>query len=60
MIEVKALLSSAGKMIVAQYKIKGVAQAETTCHKKGLVGVHRTEPENKKDSLRHFMKTLSI
>ncbi len=36
LIEAKSLLSSAGKMIGEQYKIIGIAQAETG----GFVGVH--------------------
>ncbi len=58
--QVKSLFSSPGKMIGEQYKIKGVAQAEVLHHKKRLVNVHGTEPANKKDSLMHFVKTVSI
>ncbi len=34
LIEAKSLLGSPGKMIGEQYKIIGIAQAETICHKR--------------------------
>ncbi len=36
LMEAKSLLSSPGKMIGEQYKIKGIAQAETIRHKRDL------------------------
>ncbi len=59
LIEVKSLLSSLGKMIGEQYKIKGIAQAETVRIKRDL----RTFIDRGlriKNSLRYFMKAVSI
>ncbi len=56
LIEVKALLSSPGKMVGEQYKSKGVAQAETNRHKMDLYAF----TERSLQIYRHFVKTLSI
>ncbi len=52
LIEAKSLLSSPGKMIGEQYRIIGIAQAETIRHKRDLWAFIER-------SLRRYFKTLS-
>ncbi len=59
LIEVKSLLTLSGKMIEEQYKIKGIAQAETVRHKRDLWTFIERSLRIKK-SLRHCLKTVSI
>ncbi len=51
LIEAKSLLIGPGKIIGDQYKINGIAQAVTKIVRSLRI---------KKDSLRHFVKTVSI
>ncbi len=60
LIEAKSLLSSAGKMIGEQYRIIGIAQAETIHHKRALWTFIERSLRIKKDILRHLVKTESI
>ncbi len=53
LIETQSLLSSTGKVIGEQYKIKGKAQAETICHKRD---VHCEEPSGKKRKSEQIIK----
>ncbi len=60
LIEAKSLLYSPGKMIGEQYRIKGIAQAETIRHKRDLWTFIVRSLRIKKDSLRHLMKAVSM
>ncbi len=60
LIEAKSLLSSPGKMIGEQYKIIGIAQAETIRHKRDLWTFIERSLRIKKDILRHLVKTESM
>ncbi len=60
LIEAKSLLSSPGKMIGEQYKIIGIAQTETICHKRDLWTFIERSLRIKKDILRHLVKTESM
>ncbi len=60
LIEAKSLFSSPGKMTGEQYKIKGIEQAETLCHKRGLWTFIERSLRIKKDILRHLVKTESM
>ncbi len=60
LIEAKSLLSSLGKIIGEQYKIMGIAQAETIRHKRDLWMFIERSLRIKKDILRHLVKTESM
>ncbi len=60
LIEAKSLLSSPGKMIGDQYRIIGIAQAETIRHKRDLWKFIERSLRIKKDILRHLVKTESM
>ncbi len=60
LIEAKSLLSSPGKMIDEQYRIIGIAQAETIRHKKDLWTFIERSLRIRKDILRHLVKTDSM
>ncbi len=60
LIEAKSLLSSPGKMIGEQYKIIGIAQAETIRNKRDLWTFIERSLQIKKDILRHLVKTESM
>ncbi len=60
LIEAKSLLNSPGKMIGEQYKIIGIAQAETIRHKRDLWTFIERSLGIKKDILRHLVKTESM
>ncbi len=60
LIEAKFLLSSPGKMIGEQYRIIGIAQAETIRHKRGFWTFIERSLRIKKDILRHLEKTESM
>ncbi len=59
-IKTKSLLSSPGEMIGEQYKIIGIAQAETIRHKRDLWTFIERSLRIKKDILRHLVKTKSM
>ncbi len=56
LIEAKSLLSSPGKMIGEQYKIIGIAQAETIRHKRNLWTFIERSLRIKKRYLKAFSK----
>ncbi len=58
--EAKPLLSSPGKMIDEQYRIIGIAQAETIRHRRDLWTFIERSLRIKKDILRHLVKTESM
>ncbi len=60
LIEAKSFLSSPGKMIGEQYKMIGIAQAETIRHKKDLWTFIERSLWIKKDIFRHLVKTESM
>ncbi len=61
LIEAKSLLNSPWKMIGEQYKIIGIALAETIRHKRDLwTFIERSLRIKKKDILRHLIKTESM
>ncbi len=60
LIEALSLLSSPGKMIGEQYKMIGIAPAETIHHKRDLWTFIEWSLRMKKDILRHLVKTESM
>ncbi len=60
LIEAKSLLSSPGKMIGEQYKMIGIAQAETIRHKRDLWTFIERSLRINNDILGHLVKTESI
>ncbi len=61
LIEAKSLLSSPGKMIGEQYRIIGIAQAETIRHKMDLwTFIERSLRIKREYILRHLVKTDSM
>ncbi len=58
--ETKSFLSRPGIMIGGQYKIKGIAQAETIRHKRDFWTLIVRRLRINKDNLGHLMKTVSI
>ncbi len=60
LIEARSLSNSPGKMIGEQYKIMGIAQAETIRHKRDLWTFIERSLRIKKDILRHLVKTESM
>ncbi len=59
LIEAKSLLSGPVKMIREQYKIIGIAQAETIRHKMDFWAFIERSLGIRKDCLRHLVKTES-
>ncbi len=60
LIEAKSLLSSPGKMIGEQYRIIGIAQAETIRYRRDLWTFIERSLWIKTDFLRHLVKTESM
>ncbi len=60
LIETKSLLGRQGKMIGEQYKIIGIAQAETIRYRRDLWTFIERSLRIKKDILRHLVKKKSM